>query len=79
MHIDHLLKTNKEYKDLKKQKIQDIYIYIYNIYICIYIYIYINMYIYIYNNFTFQCNYYKSLTPEIKGRFYLMVLIKVNP
>ena len=44
-----------------------------------YIYIYINMYIYIYNNFTFQCNYYKSLTPEIKGRFYLMVLIKVNP
>ena len=26
-----------------------------------------------------QCSHYKSLTPEIRGRSHLMVLIKVNP
>ena len=30
-------------------------------------------------NFPFQCKHYKLLTPKIRGRSQLMVLIKVNP
>ena len=46
--MDYLLKTKKEFRNLKKQEeIQYIYIYI-NVYIFIYIYIYIYIYINIY-------------------------------